>query len=357
MFEVQRMGPRCSSDLIMLVDYRGFFYVSLNYRKGIRVDDAGMNLESMSRYFSGHGYNLVIKRYPEINLRDDNYHGKFILYQSSEDRDLFYKSYIEDVLLGLKLQGAVLIPEFHLFRAHHNKVFMEILRDLSPLHEVKNLKSRGYGTYEDFVRDASLFHSATVMKPSEGAGSYGVRLLRDKGSILKYAKRLSRSVHLFDALKNIIKSYARDPYRKQSNHRRKLIIQNYIQDLQNDFKVLVFGAKYYVLFRRNRKNDFRASGSGLFEYKDDLPTGLLDFSERVFKSFETPYASLDIAFNGREYVLIEFQFVHMGSYTLEKSPFHFISENGRWKKVVGPSVFEEELVRSVMNYCEKLALV
>ena len=333
-------------ELTMLVDYRNHFYMSVHHR------DASMDLELMKKYFRSSGWELVTKGFPDINFRNDNYCGKPVLYQTSEDRDLFYKSYIEDVLLGLKLQGAVLIPEFHLFRAHHNKVFMEILRDLSPLQQIKNIKSRGYGTYEDFAKESSLFPSEVVVKPSEGYGSNGVKLLRDERSRRNYVKRLSRSMHPLDALKDLIRSYVWH-CRKRSNHRRKLIVQNYIRDLHNDYKILVFGNKYYVLCRHNRKHDFRASGSGLFEYRDDLPEGLLDFAACTFQGFDSPYAAFDVGFNGRDYVLFEFQFVHMGTYTLEKSPFYFVNDGGRWKKISGASILEEELVRSVILYCDK----
>ena len=190
-----------TKELMLIVDYRNFFYMSVRHK------DASMDLELINRYFSNDGWNLIIKRYPDIDFRNENYQGRLILYQSSEDRDLFYKSYIEDVLLGFELQGAILIPELYFFRAHHNKLFMEILRDLNPLREIQNIRSKGFGTYEDFSIELSRFPSEIVLKPSEGCGSSGVRLLRDQAAKHKYVKRSSRSFHPIDALKNIIKSY------------------------------------------------------------------------------------------------------------------------------------------------------
>ncbi|MCX5814214.1 MAG: hypothetical protein NT178_16970 [Proteobacteria bacterium] len=336
------------NELILLVDYRNFFHMSVRY-KGASVD-----IELVKRYFNSNGWNLIIRKYPEIDFRSENYNDRLILYSSSEDRDLFYKSYIEDVLLGLKIQGAILIPEFHFFRAHHNKVFMEILRDLSHLREIQNITSKGYGTYEDYANDLSQFPSELVLKPSAGCGSGGVRLLRDATSKKKYVKRLSQSLHLMDAIKNIVKFYVRQPYCRRSNNRRKFVVQNFISDLQNDYKILIYGDKFYVLYRRNRKNDFRASGSGLLEYRENLPDGILDFAERVFNSFVTPYLSLDVGFNGREYFLIEFQFLQFGNYTLEKSPFYFVKEGGRWNKIQEKSILEEEFVRSIIRYLSHL---
>ena len=180
---------------VMLVDYRNFFYMSVRHK------DASMDIEALRDYFNDEGWELNIKKYPEIDFRNENYQDQIILYQSSEDRDLFYKSYIEDVLLGLELQGAILVPKFHYFRAHHNKVFMEFLRDLSNLEEIQNIRSKNYGTYEDFAQELSSSPSELVLKPSEGCGSSGVRLLVNESSKKKYSRRVSRSLHPIDALK------------------------------------------------------------------------------------------------------------------------------------------------------------
>ena len=218
--------------ITMLVDYRKYFYMSVRHK------DASMNLESIQDYFSDKGWQLQIKKFTDIDLRTDNYRDRLILYQSSEDRDLFYKNYIEDVLLALELQGAVLIPKFHYFRAHHNKVFMEMLRDISPLTEIQNIQSKSYGTFEEFQNDSPDISVQKVLKPSEGCGSSGVKLLSGAESIKRHARKVSRSIHMLDALKNIVKSMVWHPYVKRSNHRKKFLLQNYVADLKNDYKIL-----------------------------------------------------------------------------------------------------------------------
>jgi len=99
--------------------------------------------------------------------RERGFSKEWVLYQTSEDRHLSYKSYIEDILLGMVIQGAKLVPSFRLFRAHHNKVFMVILRDLSPNGKIKNIRSKTFGVLEDFLNYAPA--TPFVIKPSEGA--------------------------------------------------------------------------------------------------------------------------------------------------------------------------------------------
>jgi len=334
--------------IILLTDYRGYFYSSVRYK------DANMDILLLKKSFAEEGYDLIIHKFAEVDFRSHNFSREFILYQSSEDRDLFYKSYIEDILLGLQLQGAILIPDFHFFRAHHNKAFMEILRDLSGNDGIKNLHSKTFGTFEEFSEALRCFGLPAVMKPSSGATSKGVKLVRNYDEGRRYARKLSRSLYPIDALKNFVKCYVRKPYFRKSNYRRKFIIQNYIPNLGNDYKILIYGKKYYVLHRQTRPKDFRASGSGLFKYVENLPEGLLDFAENVFNSFRTPYISLDIGSNDKEFFLFEFQFVHFGTYTIEKSPFYFSRKNSAWAATYKESVLERELAKSVVSYINGL---
>ena len=60
-------------------------------------------------------------------------------------------------------------------------------------------------------------------------------------------------------------------YVRESWNRGKIVVQEFIPGLKNDYKVLIFGSKYYVLYRRVREGDFRASGQGLLEYRRELP--------------------------------------------------------------------------------------
>ena len=68
-----------------------------------------------------------------------------------------------------------------------------------------------------------------------------------------------------------------------------LIIQTFIPGLQGDYKVLFFGDKYYMMYRKNREHDFRASGSGnFFPVPENDHEGLLNFARRVSKEIRLP---------------------------------------------------------------------
>ena len=130
----------------------------------------------------------------------------------------------------------------------------------------------------------------------------------------------------------------------------KIVIQNFIPGLKEDWKVLIFGNKFYVINRKTRPNDFRASGSGIISYQHNLSDGFLDFAERTFKYFNVPNMAMDIAFDGNSFYLIEFQMIYFGSYTLDKSPFYFIKKENKWDIVNSTSILEEEYVESIIQF-------
>jgi hypothetical protein len=334
-------------EIFLITDYRNQFYEAVRYR------GASFDIEQMRMYFSNMGYDLRVMQFGEVDFQSINFKGSYILYQSSEDRGLLYKDYVEDILLGFMIQGATLIPAFPQFRAHHNKVFMEIFRSVHDSVLVKGIASHGYGTYEEFARDIGLQPEKVVMKPASGARSSGVRLVDGHAAQLRYARNLSSSFHVVDFMKRLVNSIIRKNYPKKSLHRRKFIVQEFLPGLDGDYKILIYGEKYYVLQRTNRKNDFRASGSGKFTFPVSPPSELLNFAKDIFTSFQVPFISMDIAKCESHYVLLEFQFLCFGNYTLERSKFYFAhsDENG-WQKIDETPDLEREFVVSVVRYVD-----
>ena len=335
-----------SKRILLLSDYRDYFYSST------RAWDEPLRTELIRGFLSDAGYALEMKQFADVDFRRDELKGLPVLYQSSEDPSLLYKSYVEDVLLGLVLSGAFLIPRFSLFRAHQNKVFMEILREHSSSDLVRNLSAKGYGTLEEFLGRMNRHTLPVVVKPAEGAMSSGVRLATSDAEKRRAARDVSRSGSWRDYLKDVVKKKIRDARHLKSNHRNKFVVQDFVAGLENDFKVLVYGEKYYVLKRANRPGDFRASGSGRFEYLSEIPGGLLDAAKEMYDSFDCPFISLDVGFDGKSYRLLEFQFVMFGNVTLEKSTFSYQKSGTQWKAVHEAPDLEREFSASVVRYLE-----
>jgi hypothetical protein len=206
-------------DLLILLDYRSQFYSST------RTRGASLDVRQIYTDFERRGYTVSIRQFSEINLRRETYKNIHVLYQSSEDPSLSYKEYVEDILWGLFLQGAILIPNIMCFRAHHNKVFMEIFRDVHENQQFQTLEARSFGTYEEYEQFFIPKSFPVVFKPSEGSKSQQVLLARNKKEADRCARRLSKTPSLFNLklwIKNLID---RKGYIPVSNHRRKFVVQ------------------------------------------------------------------------------------------------------------------------------------
>ncbi len=338
------MSPQ--QDIWLLTDYRGAFSSTIRNSLGI----CSLDLDLLRVEFAKYRFSLRILPYSDVDLRRNSFKGRWVIYQSAEDPDSRYKDYLEDVLLGVQMQGGILIPPFHCFRAHHNKVFLELLRDLSGDPELQRLHARSFGTFEDFRKWPGDYPK--VIKRSWGAGSSGVCLARNATEAMRIARRFSRSPGWLQVLKEYGWRWQRrkDGYVPFSLHRNKFIVQDFVPGLAGDYKVLVYWDKYYVLARENRPADFRASGSGLFRWPEIPPPGLLDFARRVFRHFNVPIISLDVAMSGDTPLLLECQFVSFGPVAMEHAQFYFQPADNVWERVQGRSSPEAEYARSVASF-------
>ena len=325
----------------IILDYRDTFYHSSKHP----FKDGSMNLHRLIEEFKSFSWEIDVIHYPEIDIRNRNYKDCFILYQSSEDKKGFYRNYIEDILLGLSLQGAKLIPEFKYFRAHDNKVFMEIIRDLLNIPEIQSIKSKNFGTIEEFEK-YGVIKNTMVMKTSDTCASKGVSLIDERSK--RKATSISKTPDYKYKIYNFIKKLVYPTYIPTSQHRNKFILQNLIPQLNGDFKVLVYFDKIFIVSRFVKKNDFRASGSGLSEFGAlNIPKGLLDYAYLIRKNFNVPYVSLDIAYDKKDFHLIEFQFLNFGNIALEASQRYWQKYNNNWKVIEQNTTAEHELARSI----------
>jgi glutathione synthase/RimK-type ligase-like ATP-grasp enzyme len=309
-----------------------------------------MDLNKITEEFGKLGFTVEILSYSEINFRERSFKNQIIFYTSSEDVNLYYKSYVEDIIYALDLQGAVLLPPYKLLKAHHNKVFMEFLRDLSNLESIKGIKTNHFGTLEDFLGFQKELCYPLVFKSASGAVSSGVAKPNNRKQAIKIIKKHARSFSLRHDFWDFGRFLRHKGYQRESLYRKKFILQSFIPNMDKDWKVIIYGKKYFVLERSVRKGDFRASGSGLIQYNEKLPEGLLDFSETFFNSMKVPFLAMDIGFSNENFVLIEFQAINFGTHTVDTAPFYFQKIDSTWQAVYKEVIVENEFVSSVFDF-------
>ena len=345
--------------LIILVDNKSDFQISKPDFKNFR----SMDVDRIKNYFITKGFIVDVKKFYELDLAED-VKGIYILYQTSEAPGSFYKRYIEDLIFHLEKEGAVVLPCYEYLKAHHNKVFMELLRARFKDNSLKTVKSRCFGSWEDALNFQPGF--PVVIKQASSSGAAGVFLARNGNDYRKYVKRAGRIITSRNAadlfinfVKIVVKKFIKFLYSSKSGYveydttpiSNPLIVQKFIDGLNGDFKVLVFDRKFYTLFRKNRKNDFRASGSGRFyDVLQEEQEGLLDFARRITVEIDFPIIGMDIGFDGKLYHLLEFQMIHLGPTTLQRSTFWHEYHEGKWVRFDGESNLEEEFSRSIYNF-------
>ena len=241
---------------------------------------------------------------------------------------------------------------------------MEFWRSGFADESLKTLKSWCYGSWVDALNFSNGF--PVVIKQASGSGGAGVFLAASREEFNRKVKKAGRIVisdSLFDLFVCYIKKLTKKIILYFAPEKSKylqydiaplstsLVIQTFIPGLTGDYKVLFFGGKYYMMYRKNRKNDFRASGSGsFFPVPENEHEGILNFAQRLTKEINFPIIGMDIGFDGEEFHLLEFQVIHIGTSALHRSKFWHEFHDGKWIKYEGSSNLEEEFSRSIHDH-------
>lgn len=339
--------------LLIVKDYKNAFWQT--FPPG-HQHSRSLDVKFLKTFFTNAGYIVQVTSYPEFDFQE-NYKDCFVIYGSSEDPIGGTKDYMEDVLLWLQEQGAILLPAFKYFRAHHNKVFMEMLRYNFSNEKLKNIRSKTFRSPDD-IQDLS-FNYPVVIKSASGAGSSGVFLAKNKMELFTYAKHVSKipSLHahmiwFLRRVKRIIDKREPPP----SRFNVKFIIQDFIPNLPGDYKVLVFGDHYFVLHRLHKKHDFRASGAGIFAPPNENElNAVLDYAKFCVQEIMAPCISLDIAISENECFLFEFQCVSFGFKTMSwaKDFYEYNNETQSWHKKSFQQTPEEEFCYAVNKFIQE----
>lgn len=355
-------------EIIILTDNKGKLF-----NKYVGSPDehkrSGADIDVIVKSFERYGYCVIVKRIADVDF-SMNYKGIYVLYTSSEARGGIYKEYIENVLLRMEKDGARLIPSIYYFRAHHNKGFQEMLRQKFSNEMLRYPHSIVIDEYDSIYDHLESIKYPVILKMSRGSGSEGVIKANDEKQLLAYAGKMMvahytdyhdpkyfriSNINMIWRLKEELKRILGRPAtasQKDTVCCNTLVIQDFIPGLSGDFKILFFGGHYYALYRENRENDFRASGSGKFVFPKTVEeiADILDFAEKVALEIDMPCISMDIARSENGCALIEYQCVYFGNYTMQYSEWYYTRDRDGWRQCEAVSGLEEEYCRAVHQY-------
>lgn len=289
------------------------------------------DLSKIGRLIREGGYDPLILTYHQVFNQDTDLSGLPIFYTFSQKENL--RHYIGDIIHYLYLKGYTLIPELPLLMCHEDKGYQEMIKKKLGIQSLNSL----YFSSSDDLGDYEINYPL-VLKTIEGSNGTGVFLIKSESELLKTLKKwekisflerlgLLRRIYLrfkkFKEYPNHTQRLDALQYEKHIKPERSFILQPFIPNLQYDYRVLVLFDQLWVTRRWNRDNDFRASGAKKFDCNFTAEPALLDFAMDIFQKFDTPSLSIDVAFDGENYHLIEFQAQHFGVNVIVKNKGYY----------------------------------
>ncbi|ENN6197673.1 hypothetical protein AB9W56_004094 [Vibrio vulnificus] len=309
---------------------------------------SSLNLKVIKGRLEDNGYDVSIITFRQLQKSIGLIKNAVIIYTSSQRDE--HKRYIEDIVFYYN-EHNILIPSFESLKAHDNKGFQMMLNSKYSLGLIDCNYFPSFSEVENTEQDFPC-----VYKPANGASSMGVEIVKNVSEVKRLASK-EFSLNKENIKKYIKKYILRSRYneeweRYKSSYPNRFVLQKLLPGLDGDYKVLIFGDKFYVIKRFTKDGDFRASGSGIHSRnieQDDLNL-VLGKALDVKRKYKSHIYSLDICIYNGEAFLIEFQFTHVGPLTLIESDFYYIREGNGWKKVVEKSNLEHEFCNSVESY-------
>lgn len=339
--------------LIIITAFNKFFgqtrkpWVSMNIDKVIeKFRELGIEVERYEFHQIANG---------EVKLENET-----ILYTFSQREN--YRQYVKDVIFHLSKNNRI-IPSYDLLLCHENKGYQELYKKRLG---IRSLDAKYYTSADEV--DYDKIDYPIVLKTCDGSNGKGVFLAKSKSELEKHLKDLRYGLDFFKRTDLLRRKYLRkkkfenypdhsnkkdyEDYKKYIIKEKNFILQQFIPNLQFDYRVLILFDKYYVTKRLVKKNSFKASGSKLFTFDKTPDQNLLNYAKEIYSKFDTPFLSIDILFDGENYYLCEYQALHFGINVFVKSEGYFSLDN-EWKFIEEKPDIIDSITKSLAKYLEQ----
>ena len=266
----------------------------------------------------------IYNDYTNIDYEDLNSFDYFIWHFNPEDKERALGLFTTLDLIEVKT-----FPDLKSLIFFDNKIFQSnLLKSLKiniPAYEI-------YYDFKSLYKNLSNQNLPAVFKLKGGAGSNNVFLVRSKISIIFKALRMFtfgyNQVNRWNNLSNLIKKYfdgqvgifkifkailrlfvktKRD--RRLGKETGYFYLQEFLPKNKNDIRIIIIGDKCFAFTRYNRKNDFRASGSGNCSFSKELiPKNLIKHSFEIYNKLDMVSVAFDFLIKDSEHTLIEISY-------------------------------------------------
>jgi glutathione synthase/RimK-type ligase-like ATP-grasp enzyme len=207
--------------------------------------------------------------------------------------------------------GKLVLPNFETVWHFESKVAQSYLFEL---YQIPTPRTVSTFSLQEALTLLKKEKYPLVFKTSSDAASRGVRLVNSPslGKILAW-----RALYVGLAWKAIRRLFRLD-------HRDNVAYwQEFISGNDSDLRITAIGDRYAVGFwRRNRPNDFRASGSGRIDYEKPIPDELIHFCLDINRRLNFDSMAYDIIFRDDSFLITEISYTYL-DYPIYKAPGYF----------------------------------
>jgi len=199
--------------------------------------------------------------------------------------------------------------------------------------------------YNEAIHQARKQRYPVVLKESGGASSSGVSLIRSGRAMISYINKrflwenlLSRKVssRLFDRFGQIY-------------------IQTFLRGNPADLRINIIGDQYaFGFWRKNRENDFRASGSGRIDYKTELPKHIIEYCARISRMNRFDSMAYDILFRKDKFYIVEMSYGYNDRAVYNSGGYYILDKNCEVSEFVTGHYWPQQLwVRWLLDNIRK----
>ena len=189
-----------------------------------------------------------------------------------------------------KLLGKTCFPSFDEVWQYEDKNRANLLYRALQLPSIPTFASHSEKESLEYV---SATKYPIISKVHIGAGSSGVKLIKNKSQAIKFVKRVF-------SYKGEKTNYS---YMRQKDY---VYFQEFIEDATFDLRIIIIGNKVFGYYRFPNKGDYRASGSGNYE-KKELPLEAVKLAIDVKTKLNSRLMGVDLLYSNsrKKYYIIE----------------------------------------------------
>ena len=238
----------------------------------------------------------------------------------------------KQILYSLQAAGKIVYPDFRTNWHFDDKVGQKYLLESIGAEMIKSYVFYDKAVAKKWAHGTSY---PKVFKLRKGAGSSRVQLVLNKREAIqlintafksgfrhyepttnlkeRWRKYRLNATGIKDVLKGVLRfGYTTEFDRMVAREKGYIYFQDFVPDSKFDIRVIVINKKAFAIRRLVRKNDFRASGSGLNQYdKELIPEKAVELSFQISEKIGSQSLAIDLVLDDCEPKVIEISYGYL----------------------------------------------